>query len=1144
MLRKIVLTTVAAGLMCAHSAYAGSATYDFNTDPSLSGTSTNYGKAEWNPDGGASGATGDGYLSVSDGTSQASTILFNDFDAGAVVKAFTFECDLRVGNGTQSPADGFSVNYVRANDPALANALATVGGPGSPQISGWATGPNCEANLPEEGAQTGISIGLDAWNSGGTAPYCDGLGVASAANLGPDIIGMSVRVDGILIAQFPMPTLNGDCTDATSLQTGPYDGTGSFTGLCWAHLKVVLDDQAQLSVFWKGKQLLTNYATTYFPSPGRLMFTGRCGSSWQNQHVDNISITTVPAALALVNPATGSPDGFTISLTDSGSSVVDPNTVTAKLNGVTATPLTVTKNGTVTTVVYHGFPVLLPIGSSNVVEVAAKDTNANDITGTKSFIVAPYGTIPAADAVTGVNTTLPGFTILPWQSGAEPNTVYWMLEQLAGLHGTNDASITVPTTSTAVINYNNNPASAGGGDAGNFNTGNGYPDSLFPGIPGIFGQNGNAALNVQCYLQFATAGIYTMGVNSDDGFLVSEGKNPNDWFGNWLGLFNGGRGSSDTTFTFVVPTAGIYPVRMAWENGNGELPGNGANCEWFTIKDGVKYLLNDPSGTNVSGVKAFYSGPALPAFVSAVQPNPNSSGAMPDSVFAQLTDGGTTVGTVQLYVNGAVTSPTITKSGGVTSVQLTLGSSNLLPGGANNAALVWSDSGGASHSNYWAFSAQPHATLDPGQSAPLGSEDVSKPGFVLDVAQFYFAYSNPGDGTPNQVDQANGAIAGLFFPFYSTNIVDPFDTFNASFGGYPAEYGTTWYWSNSVNFNIVTSPGDFPGDYYMPGIPSTNTSPTVNNDNIAALFKTYLVFPTAGLYKMGVSSDDGFRVSQGFGPARQVLHVTGTGVNTDVGAVVSQKAGNANNLGVDLPVVPFSAEVVPITTTTWAGFPAPLPNVSGKIAVVDEGIYGASDQLATYVAQTNGAVAIILINKPANGFPYTVGGTAPGPITIPVLMVSGFAGQRDFWLTNGTLTATIGASQSIALGSADYGKGMSWQDFLFVVPQAGVYPINLIYEQGGGGAGLEWANYLADGTRVLVNDVNTPGSIMAYRAVTVQLPPTISVSKVGNSYQITFTGTLKSSSTANGTYTDVPGATSPYTIPTGSAPQQFYRSAN
>lgn len=1126
--------------MCAWSAQAGTATFNFNSDPSLDGASTNYGASVWVPDGGVTGAVGDGWLQLTAaGGGQSSSILFEDFDAGSVVKAFTFEVDLRIGNGTQSPADGFSINYCRNNDPALLNALSNPGGPGSAPVSGWAAGPNCEANLPEEGTQTGIAIGFDAWNSGGSAPYCDGMNVPGAGNLGPDIIGMSIRVDGQLVAQFPMATLNGACNDATSLQTGPWTGDNSTTGLCWARLKVELNDLSQLSVWWKGVQLLTNYQTTYFPSPGRLLFGGRTGGSNQNQNMDNIVITTVPAALALVGNPTGFPDGFGITLSDSGSSVVNPATVTAQLNGSPATPLTVTKNGGTTTATYHGFPTLLPVGSTNTVVVAAKDTNNNDINGTKTFVVSPYGTVAAADAVTGVNTGLPGMTVLPWQSPGEPNQIYWMLEQLAGLRGPNDAAFTTPQTFNSVINFNKEGISAGGtGDAGSFQSPN-YPDAVFPGIPGANGLTGSSALNVQCYLEFQTAGVYTMGVNSDDGFLVSVGKNPNDWFANWLGRFNGGKGASDVLFTFAVTNAGIYPVRMAWENGNGEA-GNGANCEWFTVQNGVKILLNDPSGTNTSGVRAYYVGPSLPAFVSAVQPNPGSGNNVADSVFAQLTDAGTTVpgGSVQLYVNGALKAPVITKVGANTSVKLSLSVANLLPPGANNAALVWSDSAGTPHSNYWTFTVAAYATLNAAQSTPLGSEDLSQPGFRLSVAQFDFDFSNPGDGIDNQVDEANGIIAGLFYPWYSTNTADLADSFHG--GVLPADVGNTWYWSNVVDFAINGSAGDFPNNFPLPGIPGVS----FKDNNLAALFQTYLVFPSAGYFRMGVSSDDGFRVSQGFAPIRQVLHVNGTGVNTDVGAVVGQKAGAAGGLGVDLPVVPIVAEVVPVTTSTWGGPPNPLPNVAGKIVVADRALYGANDQLMTYVAQTNGALAIILINQPANGFPFKIGGTAPAPITIPVLCVSGFAGQRDFWLTNGTLTATIGASQEIMLGSADYGKGMSWVDFGFVIPQAGVYPINMIFEQGGGGAGVEWCIYQADGTRVLVNDINTPSSVLAYRAVTVQPPPTLSVAKVGNAYQLTYTGVLRSSSTVNGTYNPVPGATSPYTIPTSGGPQQFYRASN
>jgi hypothetical protein len=57
-------------------------------------------------------------------------------------------------------------------------------------------------------------------------------------------------------------------------------------------------------------------------------------------------------------------------------------------------------------------------------------------------------------------------------------------------------------------------------------------------------------------------------------------------------------------------------------------------------------------------------------------------------------------------------------------------------------------------------------------------------------------------------------------------------------------------------------------------------------------------------------------------------------------------------------------------------------------------------------------------------------------------------------------------------------------------------------------------------------------------------PPTLSIARQGGVWVITYTGTLKSSATVNGTYSNVPGASSPYTVPTGSGAMQFYRSSN
>ena len=61
--------------------------------------------------------------------------------------------------------------------------------------------------------------------------------------------------------------------------------------------------------------------------------------------------------------------------------------------------------------------------------------------------------------------------------------------------------------------------------------------------------------------------------------------------------------------------------------------------------------------------------------------------------------------------------------------------------------------------------------------------------------------------------------------------------------------------------------------------------------------------------------------------------------------------------------------------------------------------------------------------------------------------------------------------------------------------------------------------------------------------VSTIVQPTISISRSGTSFVINYTGTLYSSSTANGTYGPVSGASSPYTVPSNTS-IQFYRASS
>jgi len=201
-------------LFLATAVQAGSVNWTFDTDPSIDMPGfVIAGTAAWRPDGGVNNT---GYIAVTDAANdQRGRMVFPDIDAGNIIVGFDFTVDFRVGGGTASPADGFSINYARSTDPVLARINET-----PPVIvDAWAGKPNAdgavEANLPEEGTTTGLGIGFDAWQSGARAPNnvnhdTSGSGTAGlAVNNGYDVIGISVRVDNILIAQWVAPVLNG-----------------------------------------------------------------------------------------------------------------------------------------------------------------------------------------------------------------------------------------------------------------------------------------------------------------------------------------------------------------------------------------------------------------------------------------------------------------------------------------------------------------------------------------------------------------------------------------------------------------------------------------------------------------------------------------------------------------------------------------------------------------------------------------------------------------------------------------------------------------------------------------------------------------------------------------------------------------------
>jgi len=307
---------------------------DFNTDPSSVGLYREFGNgaADWRSTGGASGAVNDGYLSGNDAKGgQQWCLVFKDLDAGLVVKAFKFECDLRIGGGTSRPADGFSINYVRSGDDLLTNADNGI----DPTFLNFA-GAGGEEHLPEEGSLSGLGIGFDTWQSGN---HTGGI---------TDVVGISIRVDGELIAQMPVPLQPGNAWPGGVFDDAPYRNlsssspdypksmqTGALTtdedlngdgvvdgndiglvpqpnysddpirwakwikNLQWERFVAEFTEDARVKIRWKGFEVTPEggLPVNYAPSPSRFVFAGRTGGAWEVHHIDNIAFTTVGSAV-------------------------------------------------------------------------------------------------------------------------------------------------------------------------------------------------------------------------------------------------------------------------------------------------------------------------------------------------------------------------------------------------------------------------------------------------------------------------------------------------------------------------------------------------------------------------------------------------------------------------------------------------------------------------------------------------------------------------------------------------------------------------------------------------------------------------------------------------------------------------------
>ncbi|MEW6161572.1 MAG: PA domain-containing protein, partial [Verrucomicrobiota bacterium] len=657
-------------------------------------------------------------------------------------------------------------------------------------------------------------------------------------------------------------------------------------------------------------------------------------------------------------------------------------------------------------------------------------------------------------------------------------------------------------------------------------------DEMFPGLPGwatLDNGTGNATMEITAYLEFPAAGQYTMGVNSDDGFRVTAGKDVLDRLGILLGQFNAGRGASDTLFNFVIEQPGIYPFRLLWENGGG-----GANLEWFTLHNGTKILVNDTA--NANAIKAYRTSTKAYPYVQRVIPGITDAGIAADAeIQIEILDQGTSIdpASVQLELNGQSVSATATKSGNRTTVKFAPG---ILPSNSTNVVRVtYSDNASPKNTltGEWFFVVTPYSVLPAELASPIGSG--SGAGFRARVHQ---ADQTGAVVLANLVSRAEQQLLDLFGP----NVADLSTAANGVF-----DITTVINWNQDSG--IGAEQGNFRADSVVPmpdapipGIPGATTLANRTTDDIAAEIVTYIEIPQAGFYTMGVNSDDGFRVTAAETAGPRIGAVEVVSPATIAGRIGAISAGSdGGGIARPMPTTPITAELVYVAPNEGC---TPFTNadaVRGKIALIDRGTCAFSQKIQN--AEAAGALAVIIVNSRdashADGiWPFIMGGTA---VNLPAVMITKPDGDKLKAALTQTITVTLGEDPTPYLGQFNGGRGASDTLFSFVATKPGVYPFRCVWFEGEGGANIEWFTVTKTGEKVLVNDTTNVNALKAFRSRTAPVTPTISVGLSGSDVVVTYTGVLQSADKVEGPYSDVTGATSPHRVPANTAGNKFWR---
>ena len=1036
------------GLTWTSALFAGNAIFNFDQDPgndlALNGSiiignhnyTTPLGFSQLWCSGGAdpslnpaTGTNGNpktgGYLSICDGTNinNGLVFVFPDIDNGLPIKGFQIDMDMRVGNGSLGrPADGFSVSFTRAGDIALVNATNGV-------IGGFAGGDTTVANAQsplgsgdvENGTKTGVSVVFDSWQGNylpDTPPY-------STATPATDREGIAVRVDDHTVIQLDLVNNRNetDCINAQGISTkqttlnnngtglsmqtgtnapiltrdgsgcpltyGATDTSGSFTNLFWGHLMVRLTNNPNpnLTVTWKGVQVVNTNLNVFAASVGRLVLAGRCGGNNQNVHVDNIVVSTTPTTNTFLAGIQGLLNGFILTVSDNGPAIVQRYDKIL-LDGSDVTAQTVTNYSAPYLTGTYQQATRFAANSFHTVTATWVDNYNNTNNGSLGFVVANYTYFPTNFALpfSAVDQTKRGFLVNSYQSFQNsPNQARWNEEQILGLRGNNVIGAGTAAKSgdyfvwDGALGFINTLGAAPGAPGTGFFTGT-YPtadDDLavfgisqnYPANPsaegqGLHGVYDNCALEIFSYVYFPTSGVYNMVLGSDDSFQVSVSQNLLDRMGNVVWYNNGSRlpnllsAAGAPTIadirTVIIDQPGVYPIRILWDNGGG-----GAGLEWYTCDNVFStpfngaFLVND---TNSFGTTAGTVIQTFRALNGTVDVGPYVKKAIPvrDSqsvVFYQpividLGDGTGTktvnpaLGTISLTVDGLAQTFSVNKLGDTTHIVQTgtpSWSATIHP-----LVLTFQDNRGTNYTYSWSFTVLGGATgvaltdrtnLVNMPTLPLSAKvdpgTLSQPGFAIHTHQMLFRHSGNTGTTEEQFEGLHGPSIDTMTATNWPGILDFRDN-----AGNSTDVGGEW--SYDVQMRNVFGFQSEVLNNSIGGVP-------YNIDNSSIEIGFWLVFPSAGTYIIYEQGDDGFKVTM---PLNNNLF-------NKQGIDLGRRDANSNGTSGGIN-----------TSGTYAPFNIPAAGAYPFRLIWHNGTGSAMLELSIYQPMPDGSIAKIAVNDP------------------------------------------------------------------------------------------------------------------------------------------------------------------------------------